>query len=54
MVALDLKIDLKVDPSIGGGVDFFYNIAGLEFKKWPSASLSDTSFRRAQDVLFWE
>ncbi len=54
MVALDLTIDLKVNPSIDGGVDIFYNIAGLEFKKWPSASLSDISFKRAPDVLSWE
>lgn len=54
MVALDLKIDFSGTPTIGGGVDIFFNATGLEFKTWTAAALGDASFRRAPDVLAGE
>jgi hypothetical protein len=49
-VALDLKIDFTGNPSIGGGVDVFFDTAGLAFQSWTAAALGDTNFRRAPDV----
>lgn len=49
-IALDLKIDFTGNPSIGGGVDIFYDTAGLAFQTWTAAPLGDANFRRAPDV----
>ena len=49
--ALDLKIDFTGTPTIGGGVDVFFDTVGLEFNSWNAAALGDASFKRAPDVL---
>ncbi len=49
-VVLDLRIDFTGNPSIGGGVDVFYDISGLAFQTWTAAALGDANFRRAPDV----
>lgn len=51
IVALDLKIDFTGTPTIGGGVDVFFDTAGLEFNSWSASALGDASFKRAPDVL---
>ena len=51
VVALDLKIDFTGTPSIGGGVDIFFDTSGLQFNNWSAAVLGDASFKRAPDVL---
>lgn len=51
MVTLDLMFDFSDNPSIGGGVDVYFDPSGLEFKSWTAEALGDSNFRRAPDVL---
>ena len=34
---------------IGGGVDLFYDLSGLKFKRWTAEPLGDLAFRRPPD-----
>ncbi len=54
VVALDLKIDFTDGPTIGGGVDLFFDPSGLKFKSWTAELLGDATFRRSPDELSGE
>ena len=54
VVAMDLMIDFTGTPTIGGGVDVFFDPSGLEFKSWTAELLGDATFKRNPDVLSGE
>lgn len=51
-VLFDLKMDFSDDPTLGGGIDFFYNTNLLEFKSFVRSTTlgDDPGLRREPDV----